>query len=166
MTRAMAIAICAMVLVLPATAQNGKGQKGKGGGPTSVLPVVDSISPDTTEAGSGTFIMTVTGQNFTTGSVVRWNGSNISTGYVSDTQLNATVSSAYTVSTGTASISVYTSGRKGGESNTLNFTITEPTTITTTKRHIWRHIRNLQFIGKLAGPSKNLTHTFNFRNTI
>ena len=129
MTRALTIAVCALMLVLPATAQKGGAQKG-GGSTTSNLPVVNSLSPSSKEAGSGTFIMTVTGTKFTTGSVVRWNGTNISTGYVSSSQMNASVSSSYIASTGTASVTVFTSGRKGGTSNTVSFTITQPTTTT------------------------------------
>jgi len=127
MNRTLMVAACAMVLVLLATAQKSAAQKG-GGSTTSNLPVVNSLSPNSTEAGMGSFVMTVSGSNFTTGSVVRWNGSNVSTGYISSTQLNATVASSLIASTGTANITVFTSGRKGGTSNTLTFTIATPTT--------------------------------------
>lgn len=127
MSRALAIAVCALVLVLPATVQKGGAQKG-GGSTTSNLPVVNSLSPATKEAGMGSFVMTVSGANFTTGSVVRWNGSNVSTGYVASTQLNATIASSLVANTGTSYVTVFTSGRKGGTSNSLAFTIKTPTT--------------------------------------
>lgn len=131
MSRALAIAVCALVLVLPATVQKGGAQKG-GGSTTSNLPVVNSLSPASKEAGMGSFVMTVSGLNFTSGSVVRWNGSNVSTGIVSSTQLNATIASSLIANVGTANVTVYTSGRKGGTSNSVTFTIMTPTTTTTT----------------------------------
>ena len=117
MKRVLAVAACAMVMVGFGATQRVE----------AAAPIINSLSPNTKEAGSGTFVMTVSGSNFTTGSVVKWNGSSVSTGYVSSTQLSATVGSSQVVSTGTANVTVQTSGRKGGTSNTLTFTITVPT---------------------------------------
>ncbi|MES2389508.1 MAG: hypothetical protein V4543_16005 [Bacteroidota bacterium] len=50
-------------------------------------PSVSSISPDNAEAGSGAFTLTVTGTNFYSGSVVRWNGSDRTTHFGSSTSL-------------------------------------------------------------------------------
>lgn len=74
-------------------------------------PYIKSISPASAPAGSQTFVMTITGANFTQGSVVRWNGVDQQTTYVSPRQLQITVASTYVATPGTVSITVYTYGR-------------------------------------------------------
>lgn len=115
-----------VVLALPMLAF---GQK------TSKIPTISTLSPNTKTAGAGSFALTVTGSNFTSGSTVRWKGVGLTTVYVSSTQLQAPVAGTQITTAGTASVTVYTSGRAGGTSNTLSFTIAAPaqtTTITTT----------------------------------
>jgi hypothetical protein len=106
----------------------------------SKLPVLSSISPTSTYAGGTSFILTVTGSGFTSGSVVQWNGGERTTKVVNSTQLQAQISSADIATAGTASVTVFTSGRFGGTSSGVSFTInavpttasTTPTTSTTT----------------------------------
>ena len=120
MSKAKVIGICGLLLLaLPGL---GWAQK------ASKIPILNSISPTTRDAGSGAFILTATGSNFTTGSVVRWNGSGRSTTYISSTQLQATIGSLDIQTAGTAKVTVYTSGRQGGESGSVTFTIATPTT--------------------------------------
>ncbi len=54
-------------------------------------PVLSAISPASTTAGSGDLNLTVTGSNFISNSSVRWNGVDLATTYVSNTQLNALI---------------------------------------------------------------------------
>ena len=74
-------------------------------------PYITSISPSSAPVGSKTFVMTITGSNFTPGSVVRWNGVDQQTTYVSPKQLRIKVSAKALQSPGTISITVYTYGR-------------------------------------------------------
>src|SRR5262245_20369540 len=90
-------------------------------------PTLTSLSPSTATDGSPGFTLTVTGANFASTSVVRWNGANRSTTYVRSSQLQASVAAADIASAGSAQISVSTPGSGGGTSNALAFTITAPT---------------------------------------
>ena len=105
--------LVATILPVAAFAQRGGIKKGRRT-TTSVLPVLDSVSPSSKDSGSGSFILTTNGSNFTMGSIVRWNGSDLSTTYISDAQLQATVGSLNIASSGTATVTVFTAGRKGG----------------------------------------------------
>lgn len=99
----------------------------------SKVPVLNSISPSSTYAPGSNFTLTAAGSGFTSGSVVRWNGGTRTTTVVGSTQLQAQISSADVASAGTATVTVYTSGRYGGTSSGVSFTIdAAPTTSSTT----------------------------------
>lgn len=103
-----------------------------GGGTSSAptannpVPTLSSIDPSSAVAGSGSFTLTVNGSNFISGSVVRWNGANRTTTFVSATQLTAFISSADISSPGTADVTVFTPAPGGGTSSAVTFTITAP----------------------------------------
>lgn len=98
----------------------------------SKVPTISSLYPNTKTTGAGSFALTVTGANFTSGSTVQWNGTGLTTTYVSSSQLQAAVDGTRIATAGTASVKAYTSGRYGGTSNTLSFTIAAPAATTTT----------------------------------
>jgi hypothetical protein len=87
------------------------------------VPTVSILSPSNVTMGSPSFTLTVTGSNFVNGSVVRWNGSDRSTTFLSSGQIQATISSGDVAAAGTANVTVYSPPPGGGTSNTLNFTI-------------------------------------------
>lgn len=117
------LAGCVVLLALPILAFGQKASK---------VPTISSLSPNTKTTGAGSFSLTVTGANFTSGSTVQWNGTGLTTTYISSTQLQGAVDGTRIATAGTASVKAYTSGRYGGTSNTLSFTITAPATTTTT----------------------------------
>jgi hypothetical protein len=88
------------------------------------VPALTSLSPNSTTAGGPAFTLTVNGTNFITGSVVRWNGSDRATTFVSSTQLRAAIPASDIATAGTATITVFNPGAGGGTSNALVFTIT------------------------------------------
>src|SRR6266550_691655 len=92
-------------------------------------PTTTSISPTSTIAGSGQFILTVNGTNFDSSSKVNWNGSALTTTFVSSTQLTAIVPAANVAVAGTASITVKNSS--GPASNAQTFTIKPPPPVIT-----------------------------------
>ena len=94
------------------------------------VPTISSISPSNASAGSGDFILDVTGSNFANSSVVRWNGLDLITAYISSTELKATVPAANIISAGSASVTVFTPTPGGGTSPALTFNIA---VVTTTK---------------------------------
>jgi subtilisin family serine protease len=71
-----------------------------------VVPSIMSLSPVSTTAGAATFTLTVDGVNFESNAVVRWNGADRVTTFVSATQLTATITAADVASAGTASVTV------------------------------------------------------------
>lgn len=87
---------------------------------TVAMPLITSISPTSRVAGTSSFTLTVNGQNFRNSSVIRWNGLNRSTTYVSPTQLTAIIPSTDITTAGTANITVASGG---AVSNTQIFTI-------------------------------------------
>jgi hypothetical protein len=89
-------------------------------------PTISSISPATTVAGSGNFTLTITGTNFVTNSVVRWNGSPRPTTFVSSTQLTAAIPASDIATAGTANVTVFNPAPGGGESDAVTFTINNP----------------------------------------
>ncbi len=93
---------------------------------TNPAPTISSISPATAVAGSGGFTLTITGTNFVNSSVVRWNGSDRPTTFVSSTQLTAAIPASDVATAGTANVTVFNPAPGGGTSNTATFTITNP----------------------------------------
>jgi len=84
---------------------------------------LDSISPNTAEGSP--LALTVTGTNFWSGSVVRWNGATRPTTFVSKTQLIASISAADLTNGGTALVTVFNPVLGGATSNALGFTVTK-----------------------------------------
>ena len=92
-------------------------------------PAVTSISPTTEPVGSGTFTLTVNGIDFNSGAAVQWNGTPLTTTFVSTTQLTATVPASDLLTAGNVSVDVANSG--GQVSNPANFAIDNPVPATT-----------------------------------
>ena len=65
-----------------------------------------SLSPPATTSGGPQFNLTVNGTGFTSSTLVTWNGSVLSTTFISSTQLNAIVPAALIAQPGSASVSV------------------------------------------------------------
>lgn len=76
-----------------------------------------SIDPNAATAGSVGFTLILTGTNFISNSVVRWNGSDRTTTFVSGTQLQATIAAADIATAGVAYITVFNPAPGGGTSS-------------------------------------------------
>ncbi|MEW5868603.1 MAG: C39 family peptidase, partial [Chloroflexota bacterium] len=87
------------------------------------VPTLSNLNPSSATAGGAAFTLTVNGTNFVNGSVVRWNGSNRTTTYVSATQLTAAITAADIATAGTVPVTVFNPTPGGGTSNAVNFTI-------------------------------------------
>ncbi len=90
------------------------------------LPLVSGINPSTATMGAAGFTLTVTGSDFLSSSVVRWNGTSRTTTFISATQLTATILASDVATAGTALISVLTPAPGGGVSASAAFTIASP----------------------------------------
>jgi len=113
---------------------------------TIVAPIISSLSPASAAPGGATFTLTVNGTNFVSGSTaVQWNGSSLTTAFVSATQVTASVTSAMIVSAGLATVTVTNAG--GATSNGAAFPIVSgPTAVSVS----------------LAGTGSSQTFTFTF----
>src|SRR5450631_706569 len=92
--------------------------------PPSVLPTVTNLSPATAVAGSPAFSITVTGTEFSSGTAINWNGTNLSTTFVSSTALQATVSENLLASPATVMVGVVKPDNS--TSNKLPFIVAPP----------------------------------------
>jgi len=86
-------------------------------------PILSSLSPASAATGGAAFNLTVNGAGFIANSVVRWNGSDRLTAYVSATQLIAPISAGDIMAGGTAQVTVFNPGPGGGTSNAINFPV-------------------------------------------
>ena len=88
------------------------------------IPELTALSVDRLPAGSPAFVLVVDGLSFhSTKSVVRWNGADRPTMFLSTTRLSATIFSTDLVVPGTVDVSVFTYGNTGGTSVSLPFAI-------------------------------------------
>jgi len=132
-----AIALQAGTNVLTVTARDAAGNSGTATltvtytPPANPVPSTTGLSPATAPAGGAGFTLTVNGSNFVTGAVVRWNGANRTTTFVSATQLTAAIAAADIVTGGTAQVTVFNPTPGGGVSNAQTFTISTSVTTTT-----------------------------------
>ena len=99
-----------------------------GSGTVNPVPAVSSISPASVTVGDPAFILTVTGANFISSSVINWNGTALATTFISATQLTASVSVTLVAVAGTANITVFNPTPGGGTSNVSVFTISSVST--------------------------------------
>ena len=73
-------------------------------------PSVTSLSPSSAAAGGAGFTLTVNGHHFDSNAVVVWNGTSLTTSFVSNTQLTATIPSSDIANPGPAEVFVYNPG--------------------------------------------------------
>lgn len=93
---------------------------------TNPVPTLASLNPATVFVGGGQFTLTLTGTNFVGTSVVRFNGSDRTTMFVSATELKATITAADIANVGTASITVFNPTPGGGTTSPQTLTINNP----------------------------------------
>ena len=117
------------------THNGGSVSRGLTGTGTNPVPAPAALSPSSATAGGAGFTLTVSGANFAAPSVVRWNGSDRTTTFVSSTELRAAISACDITTAGTTQITVFTPLPGGGTSGALTFTITSQMfTLTVTVR--------------------------------
>ncbi len=90
------------------------------------VPVAGSLSPATATSGSAALTLTVNGSSFVASSVVRWNGADRPTTFISATELRATIAAADLATVHTVPVTVFTPAPGGGTSASKTFTVTAP----------------------------------------
>ena len=97
---------------------------------TNPLPAVTSLSPARAIAGSAAFTLTVNGAGFVASSVIRWNGADRPTTFVSSTQVKAAIGSAEIATVASVPVTVFSPTPGGGLSGALTFSVVPPPTLT------------------------------------
>ena len=87
------------------------------------VPAIVSITPNSAVAGTATFSLAVTGQNFVSSSVVEWNGNPKSTTFSSSTLLQAQISASDLAASGMVNVTVINPAPGGGNSGLTRFVI-------------------------------------------
>ncbi|MCZ2151534.1 MAG: putative Ig domain-containing protein [Bryobacterales bacterium] len=90
--------------------------------PNAVPPQITTLTPSTVTPGGPAFTLAVQGSGFQSGAVVRWNGQDLTTIFVSATALTAGVPQTLIAAAGTAMILVH--NPNGLNSNQVSFPIT------------------------------------------
>src|SRR6267378_255517 len=85
------------------------------------IPAISALFPRATATGGPAFTLAVGGVNFVSSSVVRWNGSDRPTAFVSSGGVTAQIPAGDIAAAGTAAITVFNPG--GGGSNSVAFSI-------------------------------------------
>jgi hypothetical protein len=94
------------------------------------VPLVSQpLVPTATAPGASSFTLTVNGTGFVSGSAVNWNGTPLSTSFVTSSQLTATVPASHIATSSTASITVSSPPPGGGVSNVVFFAVSAPTNL-------------------------------------
>jgi len=91
---------------------------------TAPLPSISSLQPASVPAGGPAFTLAVNGLGFSSGAVVRWNGLDRATVYVSPTQLQASILAGDIAALGAAAITVLSPPPVAALSAPATFTIT------------------------------------------
>ena len=93
-------------------------------------PVISALTPPTVTSGNPDFVLVVTGKNFFSNSVLRWNGADLNTDFVSNTELQALIPAANVATAAAINITVFTPAPGGGSSPVKTFNVA---TVTITK---------------------------------
>ncbi|MCJ7486935.1 MAG: SBBP repeat-containing protein, partial [Candidatus Aminicenantes bacterium] len=102
------------------------------------LPALASLSTTHVTGGGAAFTLTIQGSNFVPNSVVRWNGNNRTTTYVSATELQGAILATDIAEGGEAQVTIFNPAPAGGASGAIvlpvsGFTLgSSPTSVTVT----------------------------------
>ncbi|MDP9014603.1 MAG: PQQ-binding-like beta-propeller repeat protein [Pseudomonadota bacterium] len=102
---------------------------GCGGGNSSPPPppTLTTLAPDAAVAGGADLVVTATGSGYTRSSIVKWNGSALTTNYVSPTSLTATIPASDLAAPGTSSVTVTDPSNGDAGSAVVQFKISDQT---------------------------------------
>ena len=89
----------------------------------SAAPVVKTLTPATANAGDPAFTLSVSGSNFLSSTVVRWNGQNRPTTFIDSGHLTVQIPAADLATIGRASVMAFNAAAGGGVSNSTMFLI-------------------------------------------
>jgi hypothetical protein len=86
-------------------------------------PAILELSPASRTMGDTDFTLTVNGSNFLTSSIIRWDGFDCPTTFVSNSRLTTVIPAQAVATAGSAEVQVHNSMANGGNSGKVRFTI-------------------------------------------
>ncbi len=92
----------------------------------STAPVLTSLSPVSVPAGSAAFTLTLNGSNFFATSTVQFGATTLTSTFISNSQLQASIPASAIASPGTVQVTVVNPAPNGGTSNALAFEVIGP----------------------------------------
>ena len=87
------------------------------------VPILNTLSPAGAQPGEPALPLTLNGENFVAGSIVRWNGEDRATSFNSSSQLTAAITAADLAAPTTALVTVFNPTGVGGTSSVRTFSI-------------------------------------------
>jgi hypothetical protein len=101
----------------------GAGPSNGGGGTPQSIPKLTAIAPSSVAAGASAITLALYGSSFDNQATVLWNGTALSSSWVSAARMTATIPASDLVSVGSAQVTVTNPGPGGGTSAARTFTI-------------------------------------------
>jgi len=89
------------------------------------VPSINSLNPNNWGTGRGAFELVITGSNFVAGAIVKWNGQNRVTTFVSNTQLKAQILASDVQTAGQYSVTVANPQPSVAPSEPVSFTVAD-----------------------------------------
>ena len=126
---------CALFAVILCAAMAIAGCGGGGGGSTTIpppdassnpTPSIASVTPPSAAAGAAATQVTLAGSGFISASAIQWNGTALTTTFVSSSSLQATIPTTDLANGTTAKLTVENPTPGGGTSSAVNFTVNNP----------------------------------------
>lgn len=93
---------------------------------TNTAPTITSVTPTSASAGGAALTIDVKGVGFVAASTLQWNGTTLSTSYISATELSANLPASDLANGTTAEVTVVNTGSGGGTSATAPFVVNNP----------------------------------------
>jgi len=101
----------------------GSNGTGSTGGPPNPVPAITAISPNGSPLSGPSLTLSVVGSNFLSTSTVQWNGSPLSTTYVTSQLVTANVPASNFTTAGSPTVTVVNPAPGGGPSNSMPFAV-------------------------------------------
>ncbi|SFE85094.1 BspA family leucine-rich repeat surface protein [Thermoflexibacter ruber] len=111
---------------------------------SALLPVLISLDINEKEVGDNAFTLQAIGSNFTSKTIIRWQGKDLSTTFINKNSLSAQVPRDLLSEAGVFNIAAFTPPTGGGESNALPFQVIAVT-----------NISSLPVVSRTVPPDKN-----------
>src|SRR5579859_2261895 len=118
----LALAACSMGVVEGCGASGSSAAQPAAAG----VPAITSVAPATVPAGSGPFTLEISGSGFAPQSIALWNGTSLTTIYISPTKLTAAVPASLASSTGAFTITVANPGGQSSSGSGTNVDVDNP----------------------------------------